>query len=170
VYHIVIRKPPSDDPPEPEKKERVIHTRVPESLEAELRQKAQDLGISVSNLVRNVLGHAFGLVGDVVADSQAIARAARVARGDRAATAAATPVSPAGTQVPRSEPAPPPAAPAIDDVLGWQSMVLGKNAVCARCNDLLPRGSDAAIGIAEATGGRLVICLACLEQLRVAAP
>jgi RNase P subunit RPR2 len=46
-------------------------------------------------------------------------------------------------------------------------MVLGKNAVCARCNDLLPRGSDAAIGIPEAGGSRLVICLVCLEQLRV---
>lgn len=167
MYHIVIRKPSADEPPEPEKKERVIHTRVPESLEAELRHKAQDLGISVSNLVRNVLGHAFGLVGDVVADSHAIARAAR---GDRASTPTGVPASSAGTQVPRNDPAPPQAAPAIDDVLGWQSMVLGKNAVCARCNDLLPRGSDAAIGIAETTGGRLVICLACLEQLRVAAP
>src|SRR5215510_13170629 len=139
MYHIVIRKPPSDEPVDPERKERVIHTRVPESLEAELRQKAQDLGISVSNLVRNVLGHAFGLVGDVVADSHAIARAAR---GERQA-------SPVGTSAPRGEPvhaAPPPAA--IDDVLGWQPMVLGKNAVCARCNGLLPRGSDAAIGVA----------------------
>ena len=165
MYHNVIRKPPIDEPPEPEKKERVIHTRVPESLEAELRQKAQDLGISVSNLVRNVLGHAFGLVGDVVADSHAIARAARAAREDGATGAA-------GMSVPRSEPAAPPAAavpPAIDDVLGWQPMVLGKNAVCARCNHLLPRGSDAAIGIAESTGGRLVICLACLQQLRGAA-
>ena len=71
----MTRKPPP--PEEPEKKERVIHTRVPESLEAELRERAQDLGICVSNLVRNVLGHAFGLVGDVVADSHAIARAAR---------------------------------------------------------------------------------------------
>lgn len=70
MYHTV----PADDD---EKKEKVIHTRVPESLEAELRRRAQDLGISVSNLVRNVLGHAFGLVGDVVADGHAIARAAR---------------------------------------------------------------------------------------------
>src|SRR5262252_4462948 len=79
MYHNVTRKRP--DPEEEELKERVIHTRVPESLEAELRRRAQDLGISVSNLVRNVLGHAFGLVGDVVADSQAIARAVRA--GDR---------------------------------------------------------------------------------------
>jgi hypothetical protein len=171
LYHNVIRKPPTDEPPEPERKERVIHTRVPESLEAELRQKAQDLGISVSNLVRNVLGHTFGLVGVVVADGHAVARAAREATS-RAASAPA----------PRSEPSVPTPVPlsraqdparadareaAIDDVLGWQPMVLGKNAVCARCNEILPRGSDAAIGVLESGGSRLVICLVCLEQLRV---
>jgi len=74
---VTRKRPPTAPPEEPEKKERVIHTRVPESLEAELRKRAEGLGISVSNLVRNVLGHAFGLVGDVVADSHAIARAAR---------------------------------------------------------------------------------------------
>jgi hypothetical protein len=165
VYHIVIRKPPPDEPPEPERKERVIHTRVPESLEAELRQKAQDLGISVSNLVRNVLGHAFGLVGVVVADSHAVARAAR---GETAKAAGPTPRSEASAPPPRAhEPARADAGEAaMDDVLGWQPMVLGKNAVCARCNEILPRGSDAAIGIPEAGGGRLVICLVCLEQLR----
>ena len=68
----------NDDEP----KERVIHTRVPESLETELRRRAESLGISVSNLVRNVLGHAFGLVNDVVADSHAIARAFRGGRKD----------------------------------------------------------------------------------------
>jgi len=146
MYHVVTRKriePDEDD--EPEKKERVIHTRVPESLEAQLRQKAQDLGISVSNLVRNVLGHAFGLVGDVVADSHAIARAAR---GDAKPAAAA------------------PVAASIDDVLGWQPIVLGKNAMCGRCNEILPRGRDAATGLTETGGTRLVICLVCLEQLR----
>lgn len=160
MYHNVIRKRAStEDPDEPEKKERVIHTRVPESLEAELRQKAQDLGISVSNLVRNVLGHAFGLVGDVVADGHAIARAAR---GDKPADRGTAPGTPTASQA-ATGPAP---ASAIEDVLGWQPMVLGKNAVCLRCNAILPRGSDAAIGVAETTGGRLVICLACLEQVR----
>ena len=160
MCYIVTRKPaPTEPPDEPEKKQRVLHTRVPESLEAELRQKAQDLGISVSNLVRNVLGHAFGLVGDVVADGHAIARAAR---GDRPAGPGTAPASPAVAHA-AAGPAP---ATAIDDVLGWQPMVLGKNAVCLRCNAILPRGSDAATGVAETTGGRLVICLACLEQLR----
>ena len=144
MYHIVTRKRPATDPPEdaePEKKERVIHTRVPESLEAELRERAQGLGISVSNLVRNVLGHAFGLVGDVVADSHAIARAAR---GDKKVGA----------------PAPAPAS-SIDDVLGWQTIVLGKNAVCARCNTILARGKSAAVG----AGTQLAVCPPCLEEL-----
>jgi hypothetical protein len=137
MYHVVTRKrPPADD--ESENKDRVIHTRVPESLEAELRERAQTLGMSVSNLVRNVLGHAFGLVGDVVADTHAIARAAK---GEKPA--------------------------AIDDVIGWQAIVLGKNAVCARCNELLPKGRDAAIGLAESGDGRVIICTNCLEELRL---
>lgn len=159
MCHIVTRRRSSTEAPERgpgdqrvdpevdrevEKKERVIHTRVPESLEAQLRQRAQDLGISVSNLVRNVLGHTFGLVGDVVADSHAIARAAR---GDQKRAAA---------------PAAPPPAVSIDDVLGWQPIVLGKNAVCARCNALLPRGREAAVGV----GTQLVVCPPCLEELR----
>jgi hypothetical protein len=143
VYHNVTRKrPPTEDPDEQERKERVIHTRVPESLEAELRKRAQDLGISVSNLVRNVLGHAFGLVGDVVADSHAIARAAR---GETSREA-------------RSKVDADP-----DDLIAWQPIVLAKNAVCSRCNDLLPRGREAAIAVG---GDRAIVCTPCLEELR----
>jgi hypothetical protein len=164
VYHNVTRnkRAPVDEPhdvergaePGAERKERVIHTRVPESLEAQLRKRAEDLGISVSNLVRNVLGHAFGLVGDVVADSHAIARAAR----GGPARAASTPPPPGPHPSPPSAAAP----PSFDDVLGWQPIVLGKNAVCVRCNAILPRGADAAVGL----GTQLVACLTCLEELR----
>jgi plasmid stability protein len=129
-------------PEEPEQKDRVIHTRVPESLEVELRVRAERLGMSVSNLVRNVLGHAFGLVGDVVADSHAIARAAK------------------GDGKPGPEPAP---EPAPEDILAWQAIVLGKNAVCSRCNALLAKGSAAAIGIAETGTRRAIICTVCFE-------
>ena len=141
MCHAVTRKPPPPpEPPapaEPELKERVIHTRVPESLEAELRRRAQDLGISVSNLVRNVLGHAFGLVGDVVADSHAVARAAR---GQRA-----------------------PAPPSPGEVVGWQRIVLAKNAVCARCNVVLPRGESAAVGVTETGVPGPIVCPDCTE-------
>lgn len=114
----------------------MLHTRVPERLEHELKARAADLGVSVSNLVRNVLTHAFGLVGDIVADSAAVARSA--------------------TGGPRAQPAP----------LGWQPMVLNKNAVCAACNDILPRGADAAAAITEAVGPRPIVCTTCLEEIR----
>ena len=132
MCHIVTRRPADDD--EEERKERVIHTRVPESLEAELRKRAQDLGISVSNLVRNVLGHAFGLVGDVVADSHAIARAAK---GER------------------SRPS--------DEVVAWQPIVLAKNAVCARCNSVLIKGSQGARGSTESGAPGPIVCTPCME-------
>jgi hypothetical protein len=151
VYHNVTRKRPPSEPPadeEPEKKERVIHTRVPESLETELRERAQGLGISVSNLVRNVLGHAFGLVGDVVADSHAVARGARGGDGKKAGA-------------PTAPNAAAPAAPTIEDVIGWQAITLGKNALCARCNAILARGKQAAIG----AGTQLVICPPCLDEV-----
>ncbi|HVK84352.1 MAG TPA: hypothetical protein VM513_09605 [Kofleriaceae bacterium] len=143
MCHIVTRRRSPTEPPddEPERKERVIHTRVPERLEAELRERAQELGVSVSNLVRNVLGHAFGLVGDVVADSHAIARAAR---GERTPAPRVTEVT------------------SIDDVLGWQPIVLAKNALCAKCNAILPKGKDAAVGV----NSQLVVCPACLKELR----
>ena len=141
MYHIVTRKRREDEPdPDNDAKDRVIHTRVPEKLEAELRQRAQGLGISVSNLVRNVLGHAFGLVGDVVADSHAIARAARGESRGASAPAVGDP----------------------DEVLGWQPLVLAKNAICSRCNDILPKGSKAAIAIG---GDRAFVCTKCLEEL-----
>jgi plasmid stability protein len=139
VCHNVSRK---SSPEEPEQKDRVIHTRVPESLEVELRVRAERLGMSVSNLVRNVLGHAFGLVGDVVADSHAIARAAK------------------GDGKPGREPEP---EPAPEDILAWQAIVLGKNAVCSRCNALLAKGSEAAIGLAETGTRRAIICTVCFE-------
>lgn len=129
----MTRKPPP--PEDPEKKERVIHTRVPESLEVHLRERAQELGMSVSNLVRNVLGHAFGLVGDVVADSHAIARAAR---GEK-----------------------PPLA--TDDVIGWQSITLAKNAVCAQCNAILAKGKPASIGMTERGAVGPIVCPTCTE-------
>ena len=145
MCHIVTRRKADESVDDDvERKERVIHTRVPESLEAQLRQRAEDLGISVSNLVRNVLDHALGLVGGVVADGHAVAKAARGAR------------TPAPAPAPRSP------ASSIDDVLGWQPIVLGKNAVCVRCNAILPRGTDAAVGL----GTQLVACLACLAELR----
>jgi hypothetical protein len=63
------------------RKERVMHTRISEDLDAALRRAAEDLRVPVSNLVRNLLEDAFdvvetvtesigGLVDDVVEEAE----------------------------------------------------------------------------------------------------
>ncbi len=131
---------------EKERKERVIHTRVPESLDEEIRKRASTLGMSVSNLVRNALKNAFGLVEDAINDSANVARTAAEAVDP-------TTVSSVG--------GPP------DQVLGWQTLVLNVNAVCGRCNTILPKGTQAALGVTAGGGGNTtIICGPCLENLK----
>jgi hypothetical protein len=123
-----------------EKKKRVIHTRVPESLDRELKAKASNLGVSVSNLVRNVLLNAFGLVEGIVTDSARVAESAR-----------AWPEAEAGQD---------------EAVIGWQELVLNLNAVCAQCNEVLVRGTRAAIAVTHGDIVRPVLCLTCLKELQ----
>jgi len=56
-------------------KDRVLQARIPEQLDEELRDRGEQLGLSVSTIVRNVLLHTFDLVEGVVTDSSQIARA-----------------------------------------------------------------------------------------------
>lgn len=135
-----------------ERKEKVIHTRVSEGLEEEIRERAARLGVSVSNLVRNVLQNTFGLVEDVVADAASISRSARGEAAHGRERAAAR----------RDEPAPAHDRPGR--TLGWQEAVLSLNAVCDACNAILPRGSRAAIAIIEGNAPRAIRCLPCMEE------
>lgn len=138
-----------DDQPETdEKKERILHTRVPDSLDRHLKRRARSLGMSVSTVVRHVLLNTFGLVEDIVTDSANLALA----------------IGGEEPLPPRPErPAPP--VEVDDQVLGWQEAVLARNAVCARCNEILPRGTRAAIGVHERPGARAIVCLGCLAAL-----
>jgi hypothetical protein len=140
-------------PPANEKKEKVIHTRVPESLDDEIKRKATDLGLSVSNLVRNILQHTFGLVEDIVHDSAEIARSARGAKA-----------SFGGRSAPPDAPPPSPEAPSAT-VVGWHLSRLNVNAVCDACNTVLPKGSRAGIGIVDGPGPIPFRCQKCLEEL-----
>lgn len=134
-----------------EKKEKVIHTRVPESLDEEIRVRAETLGISVSNLVRNVLKNAFELVEDVIVDGANIGRAARGELDD----------DPSGPT--------PPAGPI--KVLGWQELVLNLNALCDGCNDILPKGGQALLAVTDRPGAPPVFrCRACVDGAGPGAP
>lgn len=135
------------------KKERVIHTRVPEQLDAQLKDKAQGLGMSVSKLIRNVLTNTFDLVDDIVADSAEIARSTHNANRAQKETTDSTEIDETENQ---SSP----------QVLGWQPAVLNLNAVCISCNAILPKGQSAHIGISDGpTSAPQIICNICIKEL-----
>ncbi len=134
---------------EKEKKEKVLHARIPESLDEEIREHAAQLGLSVSNLVRNVLQNAVGLVDEIIADTAGVARSAtggKVAPQPKSANSASAQAGAPGR------------------VLGWQEAILNMNAVCDRCNTVLEKGSRGAIAIVEGAGPRPMRCLGCIEE------
>ncbi len=133
-----------DDTPRKERKEKVLHARIPESLDSELKERAEGLGVSVSNLVRNVLQNTFGMVEDIVADSQNIARNARGERTHRA---------------------PAPAPDREPTILGWQAITLNLNALCDQCNDILPKGSTGNIAVTDVPGKPVFRCDRCVKEL-----
>jgi len=137
LYHNVTRKKKD------EKKQRVLHTRVSEQLDEELREKAAGLGVSVSNLVRNILLNTVEMVEDLVADSSSIARAASKDKDV---------ASPA-----------PPAASLAPQLLGWQELQLHLNALCEVCNAVLPKGSVAKAAVFSAPAEPLFRCPGCVH-------
>jgi len=135
-------------------KDRVLQARIPEDLDHELRDRAEQLGLSVSTVVRNVLLHTFDLVEGVVTDS---AQLARVIQGRE--TPDATPA------LPTREPAGPGPEAAV---IGWQEATLNRNGVCEQCNAILAKGDSAAIGVPVQARPAL-LCLECLGALSSAA-
>ena len=131
-------------------KDRVLQARIPRQLDDELREHAEQLGISVSTVVRNVLLNTFQLVEGVVADSTNVARAFQ---GRRPRSQSHQLPSPAAT-----------AAEHDTGVIGWQEAVLNLNGICDQCNTILPRGVRAAVGV-PAQPRPVVLCLSCLEAL-----
>ena len=121
------------------RKQKVLHTRVSAALEKDLKSKAAHLGISVSNLVRNVLSNTADLVEGVVVDSARVAGSAK------------------NLANPDADPIQKPAA-----IIGWQEVTLNLNAICSECNAILPRGEKAAIALPIVGSNPITRCLDCL--------
>ena len=127
------------------KKDRVLQARIPEHLDEELRDRAEDLGLSVSTVVRNVLLHTFNLVEGVVSDS---AQIARVIQG--------RPAAPSSVDSPQAD--------ADTAVIGWQETILNRNGVCEQCNAILAKGESAAVGI-PVQARAVLLCTKCLATM-----
>jgi len=142
------------------KKERVLHTRISDALDRELRDKAAELGVSVSKLVRNALLTTVDLVENIVVDSARVAENAtnlgtQFGRDGSEETNASTESAP--IQEPTFAPY---------QVIGWQEVVLNLNAICVQCNSILPKGTQAAIGLTMGGGSNQVMCQECLQEMQ----
>lgn len=131
------------------KKDRILQARIPEQLDEELRDRAEDLGLSVSSVVRNVLLHTFNLVEGVVSDS---AQIARVIQGRPSAPAADSAHSQSASSV-----------------VGWQETILNRNGVCDQCNVILAKGEAAAVGL-PIQARPVLLCTDCLAGLSSTEP
>lgn len=142
------------------KKERVLHTRISDALDRELRDKAAELGVSVSKLVRNALLTTVDLVENIVADSARVAENA-TNLGTQFGRNEADEMNDSSESAPAQE-----QVFAPYQVIGWQEIVLNLNAICVQCNSILPKGTPAAIGLTMGGGSNQVICQECLKQMQ----
>lgn len=145
-----------------ERKDRLIQTRVPESLESALKEEATRRRLPVSQLVRNILEDTLTIVGDVVDGVDAIVQdSIKLGRnvGQHVTRARAA-----------AEPAKPEPADDLSDVYAWNPVVLHRDAACARCHTALAAGTSAFVGMRDdASRGRAFLCASCIAELGRAA-
>lgn len=162
-------------------KEKVLHTRVPESLDTQIKALADALRVPVSSLVRNILEDSVAVIDSATTGIDETLK--NVSRNVRSLSARAKAdhrdlrrgwtefqtVLSQGFRAPAKETAktrrdPPSDADPSAGVLGWQSLTLNVPARCARCEARLLPGETAHLGIREHPGARVLICSGCLPQ------
>lgn len=136
--------PEPRDLDEGQRKERVIHTRVPAVLERELKRLAGSLKVPVSNVVRTILEDAVTTIDSVGQRAEGELR--HVAESLRRHRGALRRV-----------------ARPLEGMVGYQPLVLAREESCALCGRSLPAGESAFLGIRDpADGIRVILGRECL--------
>lgn len=126
------------------KKERVLHTRVPAVLERELKRFADNLRVPVSNLVRTILEDALS-VADAATENveERLRRAAEHLEKEREKLRK------------RMEHDP------LSKIVAFQLVTLAVPAACVKCARTIPSGSRANLGIGDGSDERVFVCESC---------
>lgn len=151
--------------PATERKDRIIQTRVPQDLEATLKDAADQNRVSVSQLIRNVLEDTFNLVDNIVADSASLVDTVR-RDAQRIAASASARRNTAGSGRQTTDTDAPATPTALDEVDAWQDVIVNRPGRCAQCDTPLVRGQHAFRGLSSKAGAAPVwLCAACIEKL-----
>lgn len=147
-------------------KEKVLHTRVPESLDAQIKALADALRVPVSSLVRNILEDSVAVIDSAKELRRGwnefqsmIAESFRTPQSQHASAASAP--AAAATPVPLAS-----ATLLFPEVIGWQPLTLNISTACARCANALEPGDASHLGVRDVPGSRVLICDACLPRSR----
>ena len=160
MYHRVTqnKKPTDVEPTDVEptdveggpsaKKERVLHTRVPAVLEQELKRFARNLRVPVSNVVRVILEDALKVADRATGEvEQRLRKAASVVSTEREQIR---------ETLKELDP--------LEDVLGFQPLILAQPTTCAACRAPLRRGDNGWLGLTAEPGRRVFVCSKCVPQ------
>ncbi len=131
-------------------KDHILQARIPKDLDDELRDRAEELGLSVSTIVRNVLLNTFDLVENVVSDSAQLAKAIKSNGAQPAALTAESAQTNTGHD---------------GSIIGWQEATLNCNGVCDHCNTIMKKGELGAIGMPVQVRP-VFLCLNCIGKLK----
>jgi hypothetical protein len=168
----------------PERKDRLVQTRVPQDLELRVKQAARRRRVSVSQLVRDLLDETVDLVDgvlesvdDIVADSlhlthqvrtnaRRLARAAK--RGGRSETSQTgaqdeEPDRPRAPTAGRTSGGTPESLSHVD---AWNPVILNRPATCSSCGSPLARGESGYMGLGSKAGRPTAwLCQRCIEEI-----
>jgi hypothetical protein len=144
----------------------VLHTRVPETLEIELKRLSETLRVPVSNIVRVAIE-------DVLEAAQTLGEAASDEAGDiadRLARLRQRTERDTGRAHDDEEDAERPARKAsrtrgerlLRGVIGFQELKLARATDCARCGREMPPGEQAFLGVRDHKGPRVIVGRECL--------
>jgi hypothetical protein len=154
-----------------DRKERVLHTRVPGVLEDELKRLAGALRVPVSNVVRAILedavdaadlvtrrteGELRGWTERLAGERQRLRERVTPARARRDVATPARDGSDAREAAAGEGKTP------LDGVIGFQALLLATASSCAVCARALPAGEEAFLGIRDGAGPRVILGRECL--------
>ncbi len=135
-----------DEAPETPRKERVLHTRVPAVLDSELKRLAKNLRTPVSNVVRVILEDALRVADRATGQVESrLRQAATVVHDERVQLR---------ERMRSLDP--------LEDVLGFQPLVVAQPTSCAGCARAIARGEAAFLGVTTDPTRRLIACAGCV--------
>jgi hypothetical protein len=146
-------EPADDDGADSQKKERVLHTRIPAVLEAELKAAAAALRIPVSNLVRTILEDAVAIADRASSKVEdRLTRAAQSVHDERDRLRSKISVDP------------------FERVVAFQKVTMAAGGECAKCHVALVPGEEAALAVLSRPGPALFVCPDCMPRRDAAKP